>query len=191
MPREIVRADFEALFRLYGDKAVKRFNLTGNHPPQLYSVKLGKEPGQIAKTMSLNKIAPMFHDGTSNKNALRTMLTQLTTPGSEIRKMAGAMGAIAPDIVVQINEAWFAQDIRPEGMSVDEFKAFKDRDHVPPSERPDREERIAVFLHAYQHTSMGLCPIVDKPKRHAVMGELLPEDGKLSGRLSMTLDDEA
>lgn len=190
MPREIVRADFEALFRLYGDKAVKRFNMTGNHPPQLYSVKLGKEPGQIAKTMNLNKIAPIFHNGVSNKNVLRGLLQQLTTPGSEIRKMAGAMGVIAPDIVVQINEAWFAQDMRPEGMSDDEFKAFKARDHVPPSERPDREERIAVFLHAYQHTSMGLCPIVDKPKRHAEMGELQPEDGKMTGRLSMTTDDE-
>jgi hypothetical protein len=190
MPREIVRADFEALFRLYGDKAVKRFNLTGNHPPQLYSVKLGKEPGSIEKTMSLNKVAPMFHNGASNKNMLREMLKQLTTPGSEIRKMAGAMGVIAPDIVVQINEAWFAQDIRPEGMSVDEFKAFKAREHVPPSERPDREEKIAVFLHAYNYTTMGDCPIVDKPKRHAVMGELLPEGGKFTGRLSMTMDDE-
>lgn len=44
-------------------------------------------------------------------------------------------------------------------------------------------------MHAHRFTTMGNCPIHDKPKRHAEMGELF-WDGKLVGRLSLTLDDE-
>jgi hypothetical protein len=189
MPREIVRADFDALFKLYADKAIKRFNLTGKHPPQLYSVKLGKEPGSIAQTGALNRIAPMFFgDGDFNKDHFRVLLQELTTPGSTIRKAAGAFGFVVPDIVVQINEVWYATETKPAGMTPGEAAKLE---YVPPSERPDRQEAVAVFLHAYHFTTMGSCPIVDKPKRHAVMGELFGEDGKFVGRLSMTLDDES
>lgn len=189
MPREIIRKDFEALFKMYGDKAVKRFNMSGKHPPQLYGVKLGKEPGSIAETFALNKLAPMFFDtaGPFNKDQFRVLLQDLTTPGSEVRKLAGAFGFAAPDVVVQINEMWFATERKTEGMTVEEAAKLE---HVPPSERPDRKECIGVGLHAYQYSTMGLCEIHDKPRRHAVIGELFPEDGKMIGRLSMTLEDE-
>jgi hypothetical protein len=188
MPREIVRADFEALFRQYADKAVKRFNMMGKHPPQIYGVKLGKEPGQVEKSFSLNMIAPMFFDGSIPKDNIRVLLQDLTTPGSEIRKLGVAMGVPTADVVVQINEAWFTARVAPPGITREEFDRLH-ADDPPPSRSPDRMERIAIFLHAYQYTTMGLCPIVAKPKRHAEMGALEPEDGKFIGRMSMTIDD--
>ena len=187
MSRSIERADFEAIYKLYADKAVKRFNLTGNHPPQLYGVKLGKELGKIEGTYSLNKVAPLFFDGTFPKAQIRDLLAQLTTPGSPIRKMAVQFDVILPDIVVQINEVWQSNKKKPEGMSDAEFKKLE---HQLPSEDPNREEAIAVFMHAYQYSTMGSCPIRSKPRRHAVMGEMFPEDGKMTGRLSLTIDDE-
>jgi hypothetical protein len=188
MPRPIVREDFEAIFKLYADKARKRFNMTGKHPPQLYSVKLGKEPGQIAETGALNRLAPKFFDGTFEKDAFRHLLQQLTTPGSLIRRAAGATGAVAPDIVVQINEIWAASVKTPKGMSKEE--AMKHAESGPsPSERPDRTEKIMIALHAYQYTTMGFCDIVDKPKRHAEPGVLSPQDIKFGGRFSMTFED--
>lgn len=187
MSRAIERADFEALFKLYADKAVKRFNMTGNHPPQLYGVKLGPELGKIAQTYNLNTVAPMFFDGTFPKVQIRDLLAQLTTPGSLIRKLAVQFDVILPDIVVQINEVWQSNRTKPEGLSEAEFKKLE---HLPPSEDPKREEAIAVFMHAYQFSTMGSCPIRSKPRRHAVMGEMFPEDGKMTGRLSLTIDDE-
>lgn len=188
MSRAIERADFEAIYKLYADKAVKRFNMTGNHPAQLYGVKLGKELGKIEGTYSLNQIAPMFFDGTFAKANMRDLLTQLTTPGSYIRRLAGSLGVLAPDIVVQINEIWYVNETKPAGMTDEEFRTHAE-DGPTPSERPDRKEAIAVFLHAYQYTTMGRCLIQDKPRRHAAMGPLESDDGKVVGRLSMTLDD--
>jgi hypothetical protein len=187
MSRDIIRADFEALFKLYGDKAVKRFNMSGKHPPQLYGVKLGKEPGTIDKTFSLSKVAELFFDGTLHKDGMRHLLQQLTTPGSLVRKMAVEFDVPLPDVVVQINETWFTQVERPEGISDEEFRKL---DHTPPSQHPDRIEKIVVFLHACRYTTIGACPIFDKPRRHAEMGELEPEDTTFGGLFSMTLDDE-
>lgn len=190
MSRDIIRADLEALFKLYGDKAVKRFNMTGRHPPQLYGVKLGKEPGQIEKSFSLNKLAPMFFDGTMQKENFRHLLQQLTTPGSFLRKLAVEMDVPLADIVVQINEAWFASE-PAEGRTPQQALEDSKRDgYVPPSQRPDREERLMIALHMRGYTTMGLCPIVDKPRRHAERGELEPEDITFGGRFSMTPDDE-
>lgn len=189
MSRAIERADFEALFKLYADKAVKRFNMTGKHPPQLFSVKLGRELGTIEETYSLNKVAPMFFDGTFKGSGMRDLLQQLTTPGSYIRKMAGSMGVIVPDIVVQINEIWYVEPKITAGENEAEFRK-REEAGPPPSERPDRKEAVCIFLHAYQYSTMGRCPIKDKPRRHAVMGPLETDEGKLIGRLSMTIDDE-
>jgi hypothetical protein len=194
MPRQITRADFEAVYKQYADKAIKRFNLTGNHPPQLFTVKLGKEPGQIERSGSLNRLAPQFFNGTMHKDVLRLLLQQLTTPGSEIRKVAGALGVVVPDIVVQINEIWLAKNAYPEGMSPEEARkqARKQADEGPrPSERPDREEGIAVWLHTQGYTTAGLCPILDKPRRHAELAALPPEETLFEGRFSMQTQDEA
>lgn len=185
MARDIVRADFEAIFKQYADKAVKRFNLTGNHPPQLYSVKLGEEPGQIKASYALNKVAPMFFKDIASKNAMRDFLIQMTTPGSLMRKAAQDIGAVVPDIVVQINEIWH-KSLDKTGMSGEEFKR---QSEIPASEHPDRQEAIMVNLHARQFSVMGICMIHDKPKRHAVMGELMGQEYKMVGRLSMTPDD--
>jgi hypothetical protein len=185
MPREITRADYEAVFKVYADKAVKRFNMTRNHPPQLFTVKLGPGTGEIAASGSLNKLAPMFHNGTMHKDQLRFLLQELTTPGSQVRRAAGALGVVVPDIVVQINEMWF---VTRDAKSKQEAKALGD---LTPSEQPDRRECVGIALHSHLFSTMGVNEIFDKPKRHAVLGELLPDDGgTFVGRLSMTIDDE-
>ncbi|NUX58719.1 hypothetical protein [Paraburkholderia youngii] len=191
MSRAIVRADFEAIYKLYANKAVKRFNLTRNHPPQLYGVKLGAEPGKIEKSFSLNKVAAMFFDGTIRKENYRDLLQELTIPGSHIRKTAVAFGVTPPDIVIQINEVWMASERKPAGTTLEGALAESEREeYIPPSRRPDREEKIMVALHAYRYTTMGFCKILDKPKRHAELGPLAPEEITFGGQFSMTLDDE-
>jgi hypothetical protein len=97
--------------------------------------------------------------------------------------MAASLGTVVPDIVVQINEVWITV---LEGLSQEESERLQ---NLAPSENPGREERVMIALHVYQYTTMGLCPIRNKPKRHAEMSPLAPEDGKFTGRMSMTLDD--
>lgn len=186
MPRPITHADFEAVFKVYADKAVKHFNMTGEHPPQLFAVKLGKQPGELERTQSLHKVAAHAFSSGGSKDAFAGVLRELTTPGSDLRKAAAAMGAVIPDIVVQINEAWVAHETRPKGVRTSDFLK---QQRTPPSERPDRGEVILIVLHTTGFSTMGMCAISDTPTRHAAISVTPEETAVMTGRMSMTQDD--
>jgi hypothetical protein len=189
MGREIVRADFKALFDEFAPIAVQGFNQLGEHPPMLIFVKLGKEPGEIQNYDVLGReLTHMFFANAQGKRNLAHFLREMTTPGSPIRTMAHEFGLQLPDMVVQICEIWLGAEIRRKNETAEEFQKRADAQPLP-SERPDRREAILLAFHTTNYSTMGLCHIVENPRR-CELGELQAEGGKMIGPLSMTHDDE-
>jgi hypothetical protein len=181
MGRVITQADFEVVFKEFASNAVKAFNEEGEALPMLFCITLGDEPGSIEQFNPVHpaSVIEFYRNGEKGKDMLGEVIHLLTTPGSPVRIGLHEAGAAMPDIVVQISEAWMADQAMPEK----DLDALYDK-HESIEHFPGRKEIIFIALHTTGHTTMGLCPILDNP-RHAEVGKLML-DRQWIGRMCMT-----
>ncbi|MGF6641792.1 hypothetical protein [Paraburkholderia sp. MM6662-R1] len=184
MGRAIERADFEAVWERTASTAVEDFNRNGEVSPKLFMLTLGDEPGEVRSFGVLDPalIHAFFKRETDHgKDAMAALLRLLLTPDSPMRKAMRKHGASPPDVLVQVNEAWVNNR---QGKTKEQVEAEYEK-YGSVEAMPDRTECVWIGLHTHGYSTMGICPILDNPRR-AEIGKLAPPDGTFTGRFSMT-----
>lgn len=116
------------------------------------------------------------------KDIFAELVRQLVTDGSRLRE---TLADVRPDMVVQITEAWM-QNVR--GKTKEEAEAEFEK-YGSVEAMPTRQEAIVLIFHSQDCSVMGMCPIIDKPRR-AEIGHLQPaQGGRITGRMSMSQEN--
>lgn len=173
MLRRPYQNDIFEVYEAFACKAVELFNETGEAPHQLFAVVLDELTGGISGMMSVEQdVLRKYHEQSGSTDAIKPLVRLFLQDGSPLRDRLARQGQELPSLVVQVSNIWFALP--------DELDTPA-RDLIPPSERGNRQEGIAVFVHASAASYFGVCPIVDTPERHAVFGPLQSyPDGSLA-----------
>lgn len=174
--REVAIADLEKIYAWAQQGALESFNEDGETHQQLFAVKLGQKPGDDPKIMAFDpRMMSVFYGSEQGKELLSGFMRDLLNRGSTMRNIFVSHGMPAPDVVVQISEAWTRSFTKEENDARDKKKAIADYD--------DRMEVILVALHTRDGTFAGFQPIDDNPRR-ATPGPL-QIDLEVRGRLTM------
>lgn len=174
--------DISAVYDSFATRAVELFNELGSVAPQLFAVSLDEEePGKINGMLALEPelVAKLYADNAS-KDAIKPLVKLFLQEGSPLREKLKQDNQPLPSLMVQITETWYAFP-KEDGSLPDPSMSL--------SESPDKLEGISVFIHTASATHMGICPIVEKPTRHAVFNtiQVSPkgELGRIFGRMGM------
>jgi hypothetical protein len=168
----ISAALYQQIYDSFARSAVEQFNQDGELPVAFFGLQLDCE----AKVVHMVPIPTP-----PSQDLVKPFLHLLLDNDSPLRETLAAQGAPLVDVIVQINEVWLANELRPAGETIDLTKV------TPASERPDREEGIGILIHSATETIFGSCPILATPTRHAEYAPLIM-DAHIVGRMSMNED---
>lgn len=166
------------VYRHFAHIAVDIFNREGEVSPQFFMVTL--DTSKPSNIKSMNAVDPamvqaLMTNGRT-KDLVKPLLKMLLDGESPFRKMLKNRKVDLPDLVIQVNEAWMAtSDVVPGGTEYS--GSLKDL--------PGRKETIIVVVHTRYQSLMGMCPIEDTPKRHAVFRDVEKDGMTMMGRMSM------
>jgi hypothetical protein len=148
-------------------EAVQTFNEHGEHRPTLIVATVHPDGSCRHMQMPDFAVLPYFSADShaqqrQNVALLAAKIRSILLPGPVRENMARL--APAPNVVIQINEAWSASTDDP------------DRGKLPErlEDAPGRVEVIAIQLHTPRGTHIGYSPIHDNPRR-AEVGTLYTE----------------
>jgi len=167
------------VYEHFARAAVAEFNTRGLVPPHFFAVVLDPADGSVRNLIDIpDEFSARFYRDAAAKDTVRGFVRFLLSEKSPFRTILAAADFPVPDLVVQISEAWMAEEIRPLGETIDLNAPM-----TPPSERPDRREGILTCVHSLNHTVAGYCPIHAAPRRAEY--QALQGLKELTGRMSM------
>jgi hypothetical protein len=143
-------------------------------PPALIAVE-ATATGEITQMAGVNTgTLHTYLRNETGKDSLARLLRGLLTDNTDVRRRFAASTGFAPDLLVQVNEAWMAT--APAGSEPSTCGR--------PSQNRHRKEVVAICLHSRQGTVVVCHEIVKRPRRHAVPAEFPPSAAahQVSGR---------
>lgn len=184
-PKPVTHATYAAVYEKFARMAIDQFNDRGEMPHTFYGVTVddaatdGDEVNVTSVIEFGGDFAGGFYRDDSRKNLIKPFIRALLHGDTPLRRKLIANKVPLPNLVVQVSELWMATDIIASGATTDL------RSPVPPSERPDHQEGIGVFVHSINKTVAQCCPIRNTPQRHA---EFAPVENIewMTGRISMS-----
>lgn len=179
-PTMMTDRHFAEAYKHFATKAVEEFNEAGSVSPKFFAVAVDETNGDvIAAIVVPPQLAAQFYRDDNSKDWVKPMVRFMLDAKSPIHDILTAADIPPPDLVVQISEAWQAFEEAPREGAVDLTQP-----RTPPSERPDRTECIAVFVHSINRTEVGFSPIHTEPTRRAEYAPMF-DDVIKTGRMMM------
>lgn len=161
--------------------AVGFFNQGGSTAAQVLLLKLDDEVGiERLAALSPESVQVGMADD-AGKEALGELIRDMLTTGHPVRGSILDQVRFAPDMVVQVSEAWV--------LHTDISGAEKvERGEMRVSASPDRKEVVLVTMHMHGRTELVMHPIVETPTRHCKLAAFPDQSemtGEFWGRFSM------
>jgi hypothetical protein len=175
-------AALERLHDHFAATAIGIVNRGGEVAPQLFTVRANSQGRVVKMTVVPAQLMQVFMKNDAGKDQFADFLQNMLDERSDVHKAFVASTGYAPNLLVQVNEAW---SLAPK--DGEHFDAEGTVDGMRPSQHPNRQELVLVTLHARQGSVPVMHPIRNKPKRHAVKGRF-PKESELpnfAGRFAM------
>ena len=187
MKRTPEPADFESAYLACATEVASAYRRDGEIAPVIYGVTLADQPGTFRSVSPIPpRIAALIFSHPVLKDHLVPFVRMLLEDGSELREVMPLFGLARPDLVMVATEGWIlGADLDRDADPREELRKYggEVRNH------PDAQAAILVQVHALGKTRIGFCP-VDAASRTVIIGDLSPDDGKLSGRMSITDNED-
>lgn len=178
--RAIEWADIEAAYQYAGLHAVTFITEENReHPPLVLLLQVGAVGDITGCLLAPDEVVGEAFSSPAKKEMLGHLLRDMLTADSPLRATLTALRC-APDIVVVVSEAWLVErTFRGEVPEVDEA----------PSEAPDRQEVLSLYVSSAQGTFVGHSKIVQVGERRQVTLAPLNPNLRVGGRFSMNREN--